>query len=342
MNKNKIKPKIETDPKNRTPLETVIPLNTPFVIVIEPSDKCNFKCNFCPTGDVELMKNTRGRHYGNMNFELFKKIVDDISGFKNDIKALRLYEHGEPLLNPELPNMIKYAKDSKKFNHIEFTTNAFLLKNELSLKIINSGLDQICISIEGINEQQYKEISNVSVDFNKLVNDITFFYKNRKQCKVYIKIFGDNLTENEKEIFYNTFYDISDQIFIESFGNIWPDFEFKSIEANKNRGLFNQELVDKNICPFIFYNIAIHSSGEISPCCADWKREIIIGNANTDNIVDVWNGDNLYSLQKEFLENGRTNVNNEVCKNCELVKYEAIDNIDKYRKELLKKYIKQG
>ncbi|MDA0027789.1 hypothetical protein OFR39_14340 [Brachyspira hyodysenteriae] len=59
-------------------------------------------------------------------------------------------------------------------------------------------------------------------------------------------------------------------------------------------------------------------------------------------MVDVWNGDNLYSLQKEFLENGRTNVNNEVCKNCELVKYEAIDNIDKYRKELLKKYIKQG
>ncbi|MCZ9957417.1 hypothetical protein [Brachyspira hyodysenteriae] len=69
--KAKIKPRIDLE--NRTKLETVIPLETPFIIFIDPSDKCNFKCKFCPTGNIELMQNTSGRNFGSMDFNLYKK-----------------------------------------------------------------------------------------------------------------------------------------------------------------------------------------------------------------------------------------------------------------------------
>ena len=82
-----IKPRI--DLKNRTRLETVIPLSVPFIINVDPADVCNFQCKFCPTGDRKLIRNTPGRNHGLMDFDLYKKIIDDIGEFEKPIKVLR-------------------------------------------------------------------------------------------------------------------------------------------------------------------------------------------------------------------------------------------------------------
>lgn len=77
----------------------ILPLDRPLSLLIESSDKCNFKCNFCPTSDLNLMKNTSGRNYGDIDFELYKKVIDDLKLFKNKINTLHLHKSGEPLLN---------------------------------------------------------------------------------------------------------------------------------------------------------------------------------------------------------------------------------------------------
>ena len=99
--KAEIKPRIELE--NRTKLETVIPLSTPFVIFVDPADSCNFKCNFCPTGDSELMKKV-GRPFKVMNFELYKKIIDDICEFD---KMYYLSLTSEKQLKYELLNVLR-------------------------------------------------------------------------------------------------------------------------------------------------------------------------------------------------------------------------------------------
>ena len=71
--------------------------------------------------------------------------------------------------------MIKYAKDSGYVDRVDTTTNASLLTKDLSLKIINAGLDRINISIEGMNSKQYLDFSRAKLDFNKLVENISFF-----------------------------------------------------------------------------------------------------------------------------------------------------------------------
>ena len=52
--KAQIKPRINLE--GRTKLETVIPLETPFVVFVDPSSGCNFKCTYCPTGHLDLIK----------------------------------------------------------------------------------------------------------------------------------------------------------------------------------------------------------------------------------------------------------------------------------------------
>ena len=105
----------------RTPLETVIPLSTPFVVFADPASSCNFKCTFCPTGHRDMIAET-GRYQGVMKFEAVQKIIGDFADFDMPIKVLRMYRDGEPLLNKRFADMVTYAKKSGHVDYIETTT----------------------------------------------------------------------------------------------------------------------------------------------------------------------------------------------------------------------------
>ena len=106
-----------------------------------------------------------------------------------------------------------------------YTDAGYRLYNEQSLEIINAGLDRINISVEGMNAQQYKEFSGINLDYEKYVENISFFYAHRNQCEVNIKICGDNLTQEQEEQFYNTFGNIADGISVEHTIEYWPKYQ---------------------------------------------------------------------------------------------------------------------
>ena len=150
--------------ENRVALQDVIPLQTPFLLYADPSSCCNFRCGFCPTGYKNLVEQA-GYKRTVMDFDIFKKAVDGLSEFPDPIKVMRMNKVGEPLLNPNLSEMIKYAKNSKRINYIDFATNGALLTEELSEKIIDAGLDRLNVSIEGVTSEQYEHFCHAKVDF---------------------------------------------------------------------------------------------------------------------------------------------------------------------------------
>lgn len=325
------KPRIDLN--NRTKLETVIPLRTPFIINIDPSDRCNFQCKFCPTGDRELMANTPGRNHGNMSWELYTKIIDDICMFEDKVKVIRLYKDGEPLLNPRFADMVRYAKESGCCDRVDTTTNASLLTKELGQKIIDSKLDRINISIEGVNAFQYKDFSGYKIDYDQLVDNIRYFYEHKTNTEMIVKINGDILTEEEKQEFIDTFGNISDGIYIESIMDCWPNFEQTKVTVNQQRGIFGQSIKEVQVCPYVFYSFAINSNGKASLCFLDWNRQLEIGDANIETVKNIWNGEKHREYQKMFLREERKK--HHICANCGQLKQGQSDDIDKYREELL-------
>ncbi len=330
--KAKIKPRIDLE--NRTKLETVIPLTTPFVIFVDPSDVCNFHCKFCPTGDIPLMKKVC-RPLKAMDFELYKKIIDDICKFEKPIKVLRLYKDGEPLLNPHFADMIRYAKEKKCAERIDTTTNASLLNPKISLEIIEAGLDRINISIEGVNEEQYANFSSYKINFEKLVDNIRYLYENRKNCEIIIKICGDTLSEDEKKKFYEVFGEIADGVYIEHTMSCWPEFELKDVKVNQELGIYGQKIKEVQVCPYPFYSFSINSDGLASLCFLDWSRKLIIGDTKTESVKDIWNGERLLNYQKMFLRKERKK--HPFCSSCGQMSHGLPDDIDNYADELLNK-----
>jgi MoaA/NifB/PqqE/SkfB family radical SAM enzyme len=330
--KAEIKPRIAL--KDRTKLETVIPLDVPFVIYVDPSDACNFRCKFCPTSDVRLMKQV-GRSLKVMDFDLYKKIIDDIGQFARPIKTLRLYKDGEPLLNPRLAEMIKYAKNKGCAEKIDTTTNASLLTPAKSLALIEAGLDRINISIEGVNAEQYLDFSNYQIDFDKLVDNIRYFYEHKKNCEVIIKITGDSLSENDKKKFYEIFGDIADGVFIEHVMSCWPEFEMKGVVVNQEVGIYGQPIKEVMVCPYVFYSFSINSDGSASLCFLDWSRKLIIGDVSKESVKDIWQGDKLLEYQKMFLRQVRKQ--HPICGQCGQLSHALPDDIDEYAEMLLEK-----
>ena len=207
----KIKNKQDSE---RVRLETVIPLKTPFVLQLAVASTCNFRCRYCPCSTPDLLKKNNVKK-GIMDFELYTKIIDDLDEFPQKIKILRLVKEGEPLLNKRFADMVRYAKKKQPLIKVDTTTNASLLTPELSDAIIGAGLDKIFISLQGINAEAYKRLSDVDINIDVLLENVIYFCKNRKKCKVYIKVPDIGVNGLEKKQFFKLFDCYADELFVE-------------------------------------------------------------------------------------------------------------------------------
>lgn len=322
---------------NRTRLETVIPLETPFVVHIETHNICNFKCKFCTECNDKLGKKY-GIKRGFMSYNTFCSIIDDMKEFTQKVKALHLYLGGEPLLHKDMPQMIKYAKESNVAEEVIIFSNGSLLTQEISNQLIAAGLDKIQFSIEGTSNEKYKEITKVNVDYDKLVQNIAYFFRHKKQCKVFAKILDTNLSNEEKDKFMQDFKNISDECYIETLLDIAPHDDIDTSLGNgRTYTQEGKEIMEKEVCTSPFYVMLIHWDGSVSPCgCGDWRRKHSIGNIHENSIVEIWHSKKWNDFRKIQLQKKRNII--DICMDCKVIDNQ-LDNIDDYAEQLLAKYV---
>tara|TARA_B110001452_G_scaffold264455_1_gene267500 strand:+ start:108 stop:1145 length:1038 start_codon:yes stop_codon:yes gene_type:complete len=331
--KAQIKPRINLE--DRTALEKVIPLETPYVVFVDPASACNFQCTFCPTGHRSMIKDT-GRFQGAMKLELFKKIIDDLDNFDKPIRVLRLYKDGEPFLNKNFHRMIEYAKKSPQVEYIDTTTNASLLTKENIDNVVAAGLDKINISIDGMTKETYKDFTLFDVDFKKIVENIKYFYSVKKQCEIVVKIPGDIITSEERKLFFETFGDHCDRIFVENFAPCWPEFDVEKHTGVKiEKGIYQQEISDTDTCPYIFYSISVNADGLVSSCFLDWGRKLIVGDVKENSLDKIWVSKEMNDLRILHLEGKRKEKS--PCNSCGQLTHCLPDNIDGFTEMLLPK-----
>lgn len=302
----------------KIPIAELVPLDTPLVFQIFPIYACNFSCSYCT---FSVPKNKRQFISGEttLDFNLYKKCLDDLLDFPQKVKVFRFVGMGEPLLHKQLPEMIYEASERNISKRIEIITNASLLNEELSLKLINSGLTHLLISVQGISAEKYLEISGKKIDFNKFIENIKFFFLNRKNVKVYIKIADISLlNEREKEKYFDIFNPICDTIGIENIGPIFDGVTLNKELKLKEQNQFGVEReINTNICSLPFYFMQINPDGNIVPCYSV-TYPIILGNCKTQTLKEIWNGKKYNNFRLEML-NGMHKI--KICNICNIFKH---------------------
>ena len=117
----------------------------PFVpdrLYVESTNYCNLKCVMCPTGLGVI-----ARPKGYMEMDLFRRIVDETASFA---PAIVLHSWGEPMMHPELFEMVAYARSKDMW--VETSTNITLLTEERIRKVLASGMSQLYLAMDGVTK----------------------------------------------------------------------------------------------------------------------------------------------------------------------------------------------
>lgn len=270
----------------------------PTCLNIEITNACNLKCIMCYNNDVTVEK-------GIMDLKLYKKIIDE--GSKHNLNSIKLSWRGEPLLNKNIVEMIKYAKE-KNILEVSFNTNGLLLTEELSNQLIDSKLDMILFSVDGATKESYEKI-RLGGDYNKMVHNIMQFLeiKRKKKAKLpYTRIQFVKMEENvnDVDLLLEKWEGLVDKVLI------YPSLPYK-FDAD---ALKDFKILGRKPCEQLWKRLSITWDGKVSMCCIDWEPAVVLGNVNNDTIYSLWHGELLTKIRK-FHKKKRLN-NIIVCTDC--------------------------
>ena len=268
----------------------------PTFITLELSNFCNLDCTICPHSKMQRPK-------GNMEFDLFRKIIDQIKGF---IEVVDLDCYGEFSFNPSWAEMIAYAKQQGLFTLLN--TNATLFTGELIEKLVNSGLDLLNISFDGTSREMYEEIRKGAVYDNTLKNITDYLKKNRSIDNI-VQLVRTNRTIPE----------------VKAFRRMWKNKGFdvvrikNYIPSDPEKNGLDPELERKKLrhpapCLYLWKNIVVFQDGTIVPCCSDYDGKYILGNAHDKKILTAWNSEPMQKLRECHAKGEYRKV--ELCSRC--------------------------
>ena len=280
----------------------ICPVGNTVLLGIEPTFACNFHCNYCmhalPPSELQR---TRGWKSLPMQWETFLLILEQMRDFPNRFKKVTFAGDGEPLINPQLPEMIQRVVESGRTEKTLVITNGSLLTPQMSNALLEAGLSELKISMQGLSAEKYREICGVDIDFEQLENNISYFYHHKRNTKLSLKIADTALAPGEETVYYDRFSGICDAISIE---HIYPEFHSldyagkTKLFQGKNR--FGFDYKSTHVCGEQFFKMNVLRSGEITFGCPDG---VSFDGFNVHNITlsEAWNSKELRTFLYDHL-----------------------------------------
>ncbi len=285
----------------------------PVIVQIEPTIYCNLNCLMC----VNPISARKKRH---MTLDEFKRIVDSLPF----VKKISMVGAGEPLMNPDLFSMIRYAKSRRIA--IGFATNGTLLNDTNCRRIVSSGADWINISVDSADSQTYGRIRK-GADLKILIENMKRLIELvGKKAKPEISIWFVMMEDNLKEL--RGVIKLAKEVGIKKvsaqLAHSWSDERLKVAMAGKEslsfrsavretlkeaRSLATKERIEfdyvnvpdetlNRACKWPWRSCYITVEGFITPCCLQGSDPGIInfGNIYEKDFKTIWNS----SAYKEF------------------------------------------
>lgn len=128
-------------------LRTERVLGRPYRLKIESTNVCNTRCQLCPTG-VGL----RGRERGVMPLERYRELIDRWRRF---LYVLDLSMWGDPLIAPEIYEMVSYAHQRGVWTYLSTNLHGFRPERGDADRLVASGLDMITVSLHGASQETF-------------------------------------------------------------------------------------------------------------------------------------------------------------------------------------------
>ncbi len=298
---------------SRKPVQWGLPISLSF----EPTTSCNLRCPECPSGLRAFTRPT-----GMLKKDFFRQTIDDIY---KDILYLIFYFQGEPFLNKDFLEMVKYASAKKLYTAT--STNAHYLTDEVARKTVESGLDRLIISIDGTTQEVYQQY-RIGGNINKVIEGAKNVVKWKKQLKSKTPfIFFQFLVVRPNEHQVEKIKELAAEVGVDEVrfktaqvydyendpNQLIPLNEKFSRYKKTNEGKHLPKNKLSNHCWKLWQANVITWDGLVVPCCFDKDATHQLGNLQTQSFREIWRNDNYKQFRKELMTS-RKNI--DICANC--------------------------
>jgi len=270
----------------------------PDIVQIESTNLCNAKCVFCPRDEMH-------RRQGVMDFDLFRKVVDECAAL--GITHVRVHNYGEPFLDRELVEKVRYAKQ-KGIAEVGMISNGSLITEDVARGMIDAGLDAINISVDAAGKEVF-ESTRVHLKYDDVTHNIRTLARLRRESgKTHPKLILSFVRQHnsaDEARFIAEWTPVADKIHITDLHN-WA-------------GTLNDKTEVNYPCYRLWLTFTVLWDGRVSMCCADFDGRHIFGDLRSQTISEVWNSPVYRAARRQHLESGGPGI----CRSCDLPKKDS-------------------
>ena len=293
-----------------------IVLGFPFSLSIEPTTACNLACPECPSGLKQFSRPT-----GKLDLNVHKQMLEQV---KSSVFYINYYFQGEPFLHPQFLDLIREAKKARMYTAT--STNAHLIDKAKALEIIDSGLDRLIISVDGITQATYEQY-RVNGSLSKVLEASAFLVeakKERKSTTPFLIFQFLAVKPNEAEI--PAVFTLAKEIGIDEVriktaqlydfknGNsLMPEQEEYARYAKQSDGTYKLKGRQGHHCWRMWSGSVLTWDGKVVPCCFDKDASHVLGNVTDQHFQGIWKSKEYQKFRYAVLVN-RQEI--DICKNC--------------------------
>ena len=273
----------------------------PFHLVLESGNTCNLKCPLCPT---PLREETIPK--GLLSFENAKRILDQFPALIH----VNISLWGEPFLNKDIFEIIKYAK--KKKIEVLVQSNLNIFNEKMAENLLDSKLDILQISLDGASQEAYEKY-RVGGNFEKVIKNIELIRELQEKSKnfgtrIVWKMVVNRFNEHEKELAKSWAEKLGVEfLVVEIYTPRHLEEEWKPREKLSDSYHVHTDVMQS--CYSLWQVATVNFNGDVIPCCSEFSRKDAIGNLFEEPFRKIWNNEKYRNLRRQNKET----LNCQVC-----------------------------
>jgi organic radical activating enzyme len=251
------------------------PASFPLVAVIDVNSRCNLQCPYCPTG----ARRDSGRTQSLIDPSIVQRLVDELGQY---LISAHLFNWGEPLLHPQIAEMVNMFHVRRIFTAISSNFNAG--RKQVFENLCDAGLDHLAVSISGASQETYEKYHRtgklaVVLDNTRHLVD----YKKRKHLRnpvIEWKYLAFKHNVHEIESARKLAADLGVDVFRWVHGG-GPDEAL--VEGKADAG----HHISEKFCHQLWHSVILQSDGGIAPCCYLYFKQDDLGEYSGDLITKI-------------------------------------------------------
>ncbi len=248
--------------------------------------------------------------------DLYKKIIDECYKYKRYCKQLGLFWMGEPLLDPNFFEKVKYAKKKKSFFILAYS-NGSLLTKENCQKLIDSRIDRMIFSIDGASQETYESV-RIGLSYEEVVRGIKRLIILKRELglkmpRIEIQMVQTPFNEHESDLFKKTWKGWADNFYIKKM-HAWNGESIDKSLINYSHRLMGTKHEQIHPCFYLWKSLVVAQDGRVALCCVDSRVQEEIGDLTKETIYNVWHGEKINQIRKLHLDGETEKI--PICQRC--------------------------